>query len=131
MSSAKNQNQKPKKWTEVYPYGTNEGAEEAKVFRALARHPKWSWRSVASIMSETGLTRQRVEEIINKYAKKCNPPLIYGKSASDGTNWAYWERVPEVLEKDERKISTKDKDNRIDSQMADFVGNLSSAGVKN
>ena len=107
----------PKKWTEVYAYGTREGDEEAKVFRALARHAKFDWRSTGAIVKETGLSRERVEEIIDKYVNKINPPLIY----SHGTNedhWGYWERCPEVLKTDRRGISQKDKDQRIDQHVS-------------
>jgi|LakMenEpi03Aug12_release.lakeMendotaPanAssembly.Ray.scaffolds.fasta_scaffold17329_6 hypothetical protein len=107
----------PKKWTEVYPYGTKEGDEEAKVFRALARHSKYDYRSVPAIVKETGLARQRVEQIIEKYVSKITPPLIYPHPTNED-HWGYWERCPEALPKDNRGISQKDKDNRIDKQIA-------------
>lgn len=107
----------PKKWTELYPYGTKEGDEEAKVFRALARDPKFQYRSIPAIVKTTGLSRDRVEEIIEKYATKVQPPLIYSHPTNE-ENWGYWERCPEVLKKDNRGISAKDKDNRIDKQIS-------------
>lgn len=104
---------KPRKWTEVYPYGTKEGDEEAKVFRALARHPKFVWRSTGAIVLETKLTEKRVEEILEKYSSNFKPPLIY-PSPKNENHWGYWERCPEVLKKDDRDIAKKDKDNRVD-----------------
>jgi len=103
----------PKRWTELYPYGTKEGDEEAKFFRALARHNKFEYRSTGAIVKETGLSRERVEEIIDKYVNKTKPPLIYPHSTND-EHWGYWERCPEVLKKDKRSLSEKDKDKRID-----------------
>jgi hypothetical protein len=106
----------PKKWTEVYPYGTKEGDEEAKVFRALARNAKYDYRSISAIIKTTGLSRERVEEIIDKYVNKIKPPLIYPHPSNE-EHWGYWERCPEALQKDGRGISQKDKDNRIDKHM--------------
>jgi hypothetical protein len=107
----------PKKWTEVYPYGTKEGDEEAKVFRALARHAKFDFRSIGAISKSTGLNRERVEEIIDKYVNKIVPPLIYPHPTNED-HWGYWERCPEVLQKDKRGICQKDKDSRIDQHMS-------------
>lgn len=105
---------KPKKWTEIYPYGTQAGDEEAKVFKALARN-RQDHKSIASIVKTTGLSLERVEEIIDKYVNKVSPPLIYQHPTNDD-HWAYWERVPHVLEKDTRSLSQKDKDLRIAKQ---------------
>jgi hypothetical protein len=107
----------PKKWYEVYPYGTKEGDEEAKVFRSLSRHSKFDWRSTGAIVKATGLSRERVEEIIDKYVNKVKPPLIYAHPSNED-HWGYWERVPDVLKKDNRGISQKDKDNRIDKHLS-------------
>lgn len=108
---------KPAKWPDVYAYGTREGDEEAKVFKALARDPKFTWRSVAAIAKQTGLPKERVEEIIDKYVNKINPPLIY-PSPTNEDHWAYWEREPSVLDEDDRNISQKDRDQRIDKHLA-------------
>ena len=108
---------KPKKWTEVYPYGTKQGDEEAKVFRALARHQKFDYRRTGAIVKDTGLSRERVEEIIDKYVNKVNPPLIYPHLTNED-HWGYWERCPDVLKKDKRNTSDKDKDNRIDKHIS-------------
>ena len=106
----------PKKWHTIYPYGSKDGDEEAKVFKSLARHPKFTWRSTAAIVKDTGLSRARVEEIIDKYTNKIKPALIYAHPSNED-HWGYWERVPEVLKKDNRGVSKKDKDNRINKQI--------------
>ena len=54
------------KWTDVYPQGCKAGDEEQDFFIALARNPKWQWRSVAAIAKESGLSKERVEELLNK-----------------------------------------------------------------
>ena len=107
----------PSKWTVVYPYGTTEGDEEAKVFKALARNKKHDWMSTSDIAQKTKLPTARVEEIIDKYVNKVKPPLIYASPTNDDF-WGYWERVPEVLKKDRRTVATKDKDARIKRHMS-------------
>lgn len=108
---------KPKKWTEVYPQGTKEGDEEAKFFKALARNPKWDWRSTSAIVKGSGLNRDRVEEIIDKYTR-CNPPLIYPHPSNED-HWGYWERdeVAKTIPTDDGSISKVDKSNRIDDYL--------------
>ena len=58
-----------------------------------------------------------VEDIIDKYRNNINPPLIY-PHATNEDHWCYWERCPEVLNSDNRGISDKDKDNRIDRHIS-------------
>lgn len=99
----------PKKWTDVYPAGTKEGNEESRFFKALARNPKYQWRSTGMIAHEANLSKKRTEEIINKYLPK---GLIFQSSKRDD-HWAYWERVPEMLKKNTKSIAQSDKDNRI------------------
>jgi hypothetical protein len=106
----------PKKWIEVYPQGTKEGDEESKFFRALARNPKFTYRSVSQLVKETGLTRERVEEIIDKYHNSIQPPLVYPHPTNQDS-WGYWQRNPEVVQKDDRSISEKDQDERINTHI--------------
>lgn len=114
----------PKKWTEVYPYGTKEGDDEAKFFKALARHHKFDYRSTNQISKTTGLSLERVEEIIDKYVNNISPPLIFAHPTNEG-HWAYWERCPERVNVDKRDTARKDKDNRIDKHIS---GNPSMIG---
>jgi hypothetical protein len=101
---------KPKKWTEVYPAGTQEGNEEIKFFKSLARNPKYEWRSVAAISKESGLSLKRVEEIISKYF---NLKMVFQNPRNED-QWAYWERIPNHLPEEYISISDHDKKNRID-----------------
>lgn len=86
---------KLKTWSQVYPQGTKAGDEEQLFFvgkdrqSGLARHPQYKWRSTDSIIKESGLTKDRVEFIINKYVKM---GLILS-SPTKPDQWAYWERV--------------------------------------
>ena len=100
---------KPPRWTNTYPHGTKEGDEELKFFIALARNPKYQWRSTSAIAKEAGITKERVEEIINKYYKK---GMVFQNPRNED-QWGYWERVPEMLPKMQKSISQKDQDDRI------------------
>lgn len=106
----------PKKWHEVYPYGTREGEEEAKVFRALSRHHKYEYRSTGAIQKATGLERERIEEILDKYMNKVSPPLIYPHPTNED-HWGYWERCADQIKKDRRNISQKEQDRRVDKHL--------------
>lgn len=104
---------KPKKWTDVYPSGTKEGDEESRFFRALARNKKYEWRSTAALSKESGLSKERVEEIISKYIKKS---MVFQNPANED-QWGYWERVPRMVPKKEKCLAKKDQDARIDKAM--------------
>ena len=106
----------PKKWHEVYPYGTKEGDEEAKVFRALSRDSKYEYRAIPAIVKSTGLSRERVEEVIDKYATQYDPPLIHAHPSQED-HWGYWERCVDDLKKDDKSITNQDKDNRINKHL--------------
>jgi hypothetical protein len=104
----------PKKWYEVYPQGTKQGDEEARVFKALAR-TQFEWRSTAAIIKESGLPEARVEEILHKYSTKYNPPLIYASKSKDN-HWGYWEVCGETGKKP-KALAQQDKDARIDKHL--------------
>lgn len=100
---------KPLKWTSVYPHGTKQGDEELKFFISLARNPKFQWRSTSAIAKESGLTKERVEEIISKYHKKG----IVFQNPKNEDQYGYWERCPEMLPDDKKSISGKDQNDRV------------------
>lgn len=106
----------PPKWTDVYPHGTKQGDEEMSFFFALAR-TKWEWRSTASLVKESGLSRERVEEIISKYVNY-NPPLIYTNDSRED-HWAYWQRVPDLAVKKD-SIAQSDRNKRIERHVDDL-----------
>jgi len=108
---------KPEKWTDVYPQGTKAGEEEYRFFKSLARNPKYEWRSTSGIAKEADLTKGRVEEIIKKYLKK---GMVF-QNAKNEDLWAYWARVKDLLLKDDKSISKKDQDKRIDKIISDIV----------
>jgi len=110
-------NSKPRKWTDVYPQGTTEGNEEQKLFISLARNPKFEWRSVKALAKDTGLSVERVEEILNKYYKK---GMVF-QSPKNEDNWGYWERVPEMLEGDAASLTKSDQNDRIDKALGATV----------
>jgi hypothetical protein len=82
-------------WTDVYPQGSKEGDEEQGFFIAISRHLKWKWRSVAQLSKEANLSKQRVEEIIQKYHKRS---MILQCPTNDDM-WGYWENHLDLLPK--------------------------------
>jgi hypothetical protein len=101
---------RPPKWVDIYPQGSKEGDEEQGVFICLARNAKWSFRSVAQISKETGLTKERVEEILQKYWRK---GMVF-QNPNNEDQWAYWERVPEMLPNKKTSITEEDHKSRIE-----------------
>ena len=79
----------PKKWWEVYA-----DDEERKFFigqdkkSSIVRNPDYEWRSVDAIVKESGLPKDKVERLINKFAD----PTV-GVIVEDVNKFAYWERV--------------------------------------
>jgi hypothetical protein len=100
---------KPQTWVDAYPHGTREGDEEQAFFIALGRHPKWKWRSVAAIVKESNLSKERVDELLEKYHKK---GLVF-QDESNPDQWAYWERVPELVNSDNDSPKQKDHKERM------------------
>lgn len=101
---------KLKKWWEIYPVGTQAGDDEKKFFVAIARNPLYKYRSVGAIAQETGLTKTRIEEIIEKYHKK---GMLY-QNDKHTDQWAYWEIIgidPNI--NDPKSTADKDKDVRV------------------
>lgn len=99
----------PPHWFDVYPQHTKEGDEEAKVFTSLARNSKWNWRTVSSISKETGLAKDRVEEILYKYMKR---GMVFQNPKNDD-QWGYWVNVPEMLGGKPKTINQEDLENRL------------------
>ena len=113
----------PPKWVNVYPQGTKQGDEEQKFFIAIARHPKYDWRSVSAISKETGMTKERIEEIIEKYYKK---NMIF-QNPKNEDQWGYRERNKGML-KTKKTISNTDKSDRIDKSLGKSVKYIDSNG---
>ena len=114
---------KLKKWTQIYPQNTPEGNEEQRFFAGknrqsgLARHPKWTWRSTKALVQESGLSLERVEEIINKYYNL--GMIVMSKAKPD--HWGYWERdevKAQILsEMNSKSIADDDKSSRINDHL--------------
>ena len=101
---------KPPKWTQVYPQGTPAGDEEQRFFISLERHKKFIFRSVAQLAKETRLTKERIEQIIQKYARR---NMVF-QNPKNEDQWGYWERCPKLLKSDEISLSRKDQKDRME-----------------
>lgn len=100
----------PPKWQDIYPQGTKIGDEEQKFFISISTNTKYEYRSISIMSKETGLSQERIEEIIEKYHKL---GMLFQKPDKEDY-WAYWERVPNLVPKPYMSIGDKDKKDRID-----------------
>jgi len=116
---------KLKKWTQVYPQGTRAGDEEQRFFIALARHPKYKWRSTSAISKEANLTKERVEEIIQKYYKAG----LVVQNPQNEDQWGYWERLDQPDEDEDGKtVVQKDHEKRIKKVLNPSASGSGSSG---
>lgn len=107
----------PKKWIDVYPQGTKAGDEEQAFFISIARNPKWTWRSVSAIAQDAKLSKERTEEIIEKYFKK---GMIF-QNPSNEDMWGYWERNLDQLPFVDESVASTDHKDRIKNASFDIV----------
>lgn len=98
----------PKPWYLAYPQGTPEGDEEQRFFIFLSRS-KYKYHSISQISSECHLTKERIEQIISKYADM----NIVIQNPKNEDQWGYWEKCDDQLPKKYVSLSQKDKEKRI------------------
>lgn len=101
-----------KKWWQVYG-----GDEEKRFFvgkdgkSGLVRNTEFEWRSTDALARESGLTKTRTEQIIDKYHKAG----IVIQHQKDPEKWGYWEKVaPQLANPVKKSIAEDDKDKRAD-----------------
>jgi hypothetical protein len=110
----------PKKWHEVY-----RGDDEKCVFvgkdgasgliRAKDKDGKrYEWRSTDALSRESGLSKKRVEEILDHWCKKG----VVRQNAKDPEKWGYWEIVGQA--KSDPDIVGRDHQDRMEKQ---FINN--------
>ena len=99
---------KPPKWTELYPQGTDEGDEEQRFFISLIRD-KYIFKSISQLSLETHLTKERIEQIISKYASL----NVLVQNPKNEDQWAYWEKCQDQLPPKPVSLSEMDKKKRI------------------
>ena len=100
------------KWWQVY---SND--EEKKLFvgkdgaSGLCRKTSYDWRSTDLLAKESGLTKIRVEEILDKYHKIG----IVLQHKTDPEKWGYWENVAPSLGKGTPAgVVKQDQDKRVE-----------------
>ena len=96
-------------WHDIYPQGTPEGDEEQLVFICLARDTKYQFKSISQISLETHLSKERIEQIIAKYAKF----NMFIQSPRNEDAWGYWENCQDLMPKKYISIAEKSKQMRI------------------
>ena len=96
-------------WYDLVDNTKPEGEVESKIFIALSRNPKWSWRSVSALAKETGLENITVEETLYKYYKIG----IVLQHTRNTDQWAYWENVQEDLPEEQISLNELDRIIRV------------------
>lgn len=69
----------------------------------------FDYRSVAALIKESGLTEQRVEQILNKYLKK---GLVI-QSTNKIDHYAYWRLAKNQGGEKKKSLAQSDKDKRM------------------
>ncbi len=109
--------EKPAKWWAAY-----RNDEEKCVFvgkdgqsgliRARDKDGKhYDWRSTDALARESGLSKKRVEEILDHWCKKG----VVRQHSKDPEKWGYWENVG--AEKPDPDPVLKDHEDRVDKQL--------------
>ena len=99
------------KWWQVY---SND--EEKRLFvgkdgnSGLVRSQDYEWRSTDALAKESGLSKRRTEEILDKFHKR-GVVLQHGK---DPEKWGYWERVKPGANDPKLSVAEEDQQKRID-----------------
>src|SRR5581483_6813094 len=99
-----------KKWWEVYTIDKEKKFFVGKDGRSgLVRNPDYEWRTTDSLAKESGLSREDVETIIEKYVKAG----LVVQSPKDEEKWGYWERVSKNPGQTNSAVK-KDQQDRVD-----------------
>lgn len=79
---------KPKTWAEVYRNDDDRNVFVGKDGVSGLTRSKFDWRTVDALSKESGLTKEKVEKILDYYNKKgiCI-------QHANGEKWGYWENV--------------------------------------
>jgi hypothetical protein len=99
---------KPPKWNKIYPQGTPQGDEEQRFFVSLIRD-KYVFKSVSQLARDARLTKERIEEIISKYA----PLNVVIQNPKNEDQWGYWENCEDMVPKPFVSIHEYDRRKRI------------------
>jgi hypothetical protein len=102
---------KPPKWSSIYPQGTPEGDDEQLFFCAIIRD-KYQFKTISQLALETGLSKERIEEIISKYSSL--HMVIQNPKNEDA--WGYWENCLDLIPKPYVSLAEKGRNKRIEEE---------------
>ncbi len=81
--------------------------DEVDLFTCIARHPKYSWRSLKSITRFLGWDKDKIDSTLKPFIQN---RMIIAKQTKEGMSLAYWERVGNELEsKNDAEMSDEEK----------------------
>lgn len=101
-----------KKWWQIYSNDDEKRFFVGKDGKSgLVRNQEYEWRSTEALARESGLSKARTEQLIDKYHKA---GLVIQHS-KDPEKWGYWEKVaPHLANQTKKSVADEDKDKRID-----------------
>lgn len=105
---------RPKKWHEVYKGNEERAFFVGKDGKSGLVRSQYAMRSVAALVKESGLTKERVEQIISKFLAA---GLIF-QSENHEDQYGYWERVNTSASGGSKTIAAKDQDDRVKAKAA-------------
>lgn len=100
-----------KKWWAVYA-----NDEEKRFFvgkdgnSGLCRNTEFDWRSTEALARESGLSKAKIEIIIDKYHKAG----IVVQHAKDPEKWGYWEKCSSTVTSSTKDVTKDDQQARVD-----------------
>ncbi len=100
-----------KKWWAVYA-----NDDEKKFFvgkdgnSGLCRNDKFEWRSTEALSRESGLSKSKIEAIIDKYHKAG----IVVQHTKDPEKWGYWEKCASQMAAAPKDVTKDDQQDRVD-----------------
>lgn len=106
---------RPKKWHEVYKGNEERAFFVGKDGKSGLVRSSFNYRSVSALAKESGLTKERVEQLVNKFMAS---GLIFQNDNHDD-QYGYWERVnPNFNTGGAKTVAAKDQDERVKAKQA-------------
>lgn len=106
---------RPKKWHEVYKNNEERAFFIGKDGKSGLVRSSYQYRSVSALAKESGLTKDRVEQIVNKFL---TAGIVFQNENHDD-QYGYWERVnPNFQLGGSKTIVAKDQDEQVKAKSA-------------
>lgn len=111
---------KPKKWHEIYKGNDERAFFVGKDGKSGLVRTSYTYRSVSALVKESGLSKDKVEQMVNKFL---GLGIIF-QSDNHDDQYGYWERVnPNYVVGGAKTIVAKDQESRVKAQTTKNAAN--------